>query len=228
MKRESENGGAFRIFGGAKCYCTTCEVGGNKAGGIFVFGSFWVKESKVVDNSGIFGGIYFIEEFILPMIYCKFEGNRGLLEDFCVDIENRVIIESENCIFKDCDSLSICFEVIPKSVRFACNYLKCYGIPTFSKMKVGLIVMNCLCFEGFKLNFEDDILFSLIGIGETEDNGSSCKKEGDEDEEIEKNTIGFDEMKIENVIHENKCIRLCECGDARMGGRYCNCNIDWR
>jgi hypothetical protein len=35
-------------------------------------------------------------------------------------------------------------------------------------------------------------------------------------------------MKIENVIDENKCIRLCECGDARMGGRYCNCGIERR
>jgi hypothetical protein len=78
----------------------------------------WHERSKVVDNSGIVGGIYFTGESILSMIYRKFKHNRGLLEGFCVHIESRVIIESENCIFKDCDSSSICFEVIPKSVRF--------------------------------------------------------------------------------------------------------------
>jgi hypothetical protein len=40
---------------------------------VVVFDSWWFKESKVVDNSGIFGGIYFIGEFILSMISCKFK-----------------------------------------------------------------------------------------------------------------------------------------------------------
>jgi hypothetical protein len=191
----------------------------DKAGGIFIFGSLWPKGSKVVQNSGIFGGTYFIGEFILSMIYCEFEHNRGLLEGVCVDIESRVIFESENCIFKDCDSSSICFEVNPKSARFGCNYLKSCGILIFLKIRVGLIVTNCLCFEGFKLHFEDNISFSVIAIGETEENCSLCKKGCDEDEEIEKDEIRFNEMKGQNVIDENKCIRLCECGDARMGGR---------
>jgi hypothetical protein len=68
----------------------------------------------------------------------------------------------------------------------------------------------------------------VIGIGEIEENCSPCKKDCHEDEEIGKDKIGFDEMKIENVIDENKCIRLCECGGARMGGRYCNLNIEGR
>jgi hypothetical protein len=55
----------------------------------------------------------------------------------------------------------------------------------------------------------------VIGIHEIEENLSSCKKECDENnEEIEKDGIGFNEMKVENVINENKCIRLCKCGDA--------------
>jgi hypothetical protein len=96
------------------------------------------------------------------MIYCKFEGNRGLLKGFCVDIESRMIFESENSIFKDCESSSISFEVNPKSARFGCNYLKGCGIPIFSEMRVGLIVTGFLYFEGFQLNFKDNILFSVI------------------------------------------------------------------
>jgi protein-disulfide isomerase len=68
----------------------------------------------------------------------------------------------------------------------------------------------------------------VIGIGEIEQNCSACKKEFNDDEEIKKDGIGFNEIKVENVIHENRCIRLCECGDARMGTRCCNCNIEGR
>lgn len=98
-KGRAANGGALGLFGCVKCYCTDCEIRENKAGSIMY-------------NCGILGGIYMKGEFrtfILSLTSCEFEGNRGLLEGFCVHIVNGIIFESDDCIFKDCISSTIWF-----------------------------------------------------------------------------------------------------------------------
>jgi hypothetical protein len=84
-----EIGGALGVLGGAKCYCTDCDIIDNRAGGICVGGLMWLKGSEFLENTGIFGGIYVngeVAALILSLTFCEFEGNGGLLEGCCVRI----------------------------------------------------------------------------------------------------------------------------------------------
>jgi hypothetical protein len=209
-------GGALAIFGGAKCCCTDCQIKGNKAGGIFVFGSMWLKGSDICENSGDFGGISMTGEFVLSLTLCQFEGNRGLFEGFCVHIVSRIIFESDDCIFKNCISSSIYFEVNPKSVRFGCNSFKGYGMAICSNERIKLIVTGFLCFEGFKLSLPNNILFEVVGLGVIQQNCSSCNEQFDDDR-MEKDKMrlnGDNEMKIG-----------IECDHQPLRGKYCNCDF---
>jgi hypothetical protein len=90
----------------------------NKAGGIFVVGSLWLKGSEIFDNFGIFGGIYMKDEFILSITFCKFDDSRGIAEGSCIHTVNCALSESEECTFNNCDSSTISFYSVPNSVRF--------------------------------------------------------------------------------------------------------------
>jgi hypothetical protein len=109
-KSKEESGGALAVFGGANCYCTDCLFKANKAGSLFVFGSLWLKGSEIVNNCGVFGGIYVkgeVKSCYLSITCCKFGSNRGLLEGCCIHIASGIIFESDDCLFKDCVSSSI-------------------------------------------------------------------------------------------------------------------------
>jgi hypothetical protein len=191
----------------------------------------WLKGSKVKNNCGIFGGIYVIGEFILSLTSCKFEDNRGIFEGCCVHIMSRVIFESDECIFKNCNSSIIYFEVIPKFVRFGDNCLKCSGFAIFSRVRIELIVTGCVCFEGYKLAVENNILFSVFGMGMIEYNCFSLSEDIDEEEakivieKDERRLKGCNEMSIEIFIDENESITSEKCSDSPLKGQYNNCDF---
>jgi hypothetical protein len=182
----AESCGSIVIFGGAKCYCTDCQIFDNKSGGIFVFGSLWLKGSSIFNNFGIFGGIYFQgdnETFILSMISNEFANNRGLLEGFCLHIENKILFDCDDCHFKDCVSTTIYFEEYAKSVRFGCNFFEGSGHAIFFKERLVEIDGGYLCFDGIEKSLEDDIFVENHGIAEIEEKSSFCSENlsGDDD-----------------------------------------------
>jgi hypothetical protein len=228
-KANEESGGALAVFGGANCYCTDCRFVGNKAGGLFVFGSLWLKGSEVCDNCGVFGGVYVkgeVGEFVLSITFCKFEGNGGLLEGCCVHIASCVVFESEDCFFHKSDLSSICFEVVPKSVRFGSNCFKGSSVQVFSRVKVGVIVTGRLCFEGWEKHVHDNILIERLGQGVIKENCSLCNWKLDDDESLENDNRRLNrgnEVKVK--IHEpwDKCVRPPECHVSSARDNFCNC-----
>lgn len=168
--QDESTGGALAVGGGAKCYCTDCHIRDNKAGGLFLSGSAWLKGTEFVDNFGNFGAVY-ANAKILSFAFCQWLGNGGASEGCCIRIVSVVMFECHDSVFEKSRCASIYFEAIPQSARFGTNCFAESGLQISSAVPVRLSATGILCFEG---SVGDQISVNVMEQGAIKQNCLSC------------------------------------------------------